>query len=243
MDHILPKHRKYRIWSVGISAIFALMALMMTVAEPLRTLAATSSSSSVVQLDVGSAITHSCTATINIGPLSGTSTGDTSSTGGYDGADAVTCTINTNNSTGYTFGWTVLAGTGATGARTGTGHMNGYTAGNRIAPLRPAIVSTPEVFNTTTVGVSDARWAGRLSSTSTTNTGAGMTWGVNAGNTTDRFLNVATGSTVNIAKRTDETTGGGDAQLVQFRAIVGSSYIQPTDTYKVTVTFTATTNP
>jgi hypothetical protein len=121
--------------------------------------------------------------------------------------------------------------------------MNGYTSGNRIAPLKPAFVSVPEAFNTTTVGVNGARWAGRLSSTSTTNTGAGMTWSTDAGNSTDRFLNVATGSTVNIAKRTSQTTGGGDSEVIQFRAIIGSNVIQPSDTYKVTVTFTATTNP
>jgi hypothetical protein len=121
--------------------------------------------------------------------------------------------------------------------------MNGFVSGNRIHPLKPAAANTPEAFNTTTVGTSDSRWAARLSSTSTTNTGAGMTWGTNAGDTTDKFLNVATGSTVNIAKRSTQTLAAGDSEVVQFRAIVGSSYIQPTDTYKVTVTFTATTNP
>ena len=243
MHTILPAHRRTRVWTVGISAVIALYALTLLVAEPLRGFAATSSSSSIVTLEVAAAVSNSCTATINIGPLSGTSVGDTSSTGGYDGADAVTCTVITNNSTGYTLGWIVSTGTGAAGARTGTGHMNGFVSGNRIAPLKPAIASTPEAFNTTTVGASDSRWAGRLSSTSTTATGAGMTWGSNAGNTTDRFLNVATGSTVNIAKRSTQTLAAGDSELVQFRAIVGSSYIQATDTYKVTVTFTATTNP
>jgi len=197
----------------------------------------------VVTLTVAATITNACTGSINIGTITGT--GDSSTTNGYDGSDAITCTVITNNSTGYTFGWSVLTGTGAAGARTGTGHMNGFTAGNRIAPLKPTTTNTPEVFNTSTVATTDSRWAARLSSTSTTNTGAGMTWGTNAGNSTDRFLNVATGSTVNIAKRSSVTGTGGSADLevVMFRAIIGTNKVQPTDTYRVTVTFTAVTNP
>ncbi len=70
-----------------------------------------------------------------------------------------------------------------------------------------------------------------------------MHWGTDVNGANDRWLNVATGSTVNIAKRNSETSISGDTELIAFRAIIGTSKIQPTDTYKVTVVFTATTNP
>lgn len=68
-----------------------------------------------------------------------------------------------------------------------------------------------------------------------------MTWGSDGAS--DTWLNVATGSTVEIANRSTATTAGGDVQYVGFRVKVGANKIQPTDTYKAIVTFTATTNP
>lgn len=243
----LSPKRKIRVWTVAISAAFSLYALGICVAEPFKGFAATSSSSSIVLLDIGAAIANTCTSSINIGPLTNTSTGDSSTTDEYDANDAVTCTVYTNNSSGYTFGWLVQTGTGTLGARTGTGYMNGFRyvgSGHNIAPLTPAFANTPEIFSIATVGVADSRWAGRLSSTSDTATGAGLDWGSdNAGVSIDKFLNVATGSTVNIAKRNSATPSGGDDEVIMFRAIVGANKIQPSDTYKVTVTFTATTNP
>jgi hypothetical protein len=70
-----------------------------------------------------------------------------------------------------------------------------------------------------------------------------MHWGTDVNGANDRWLNVATGSTVNIAKRNTATTFAGDSELIGFRAIIGSAFLQPTDTYIVTVTFTAVTNP
>lgn len=233
-------HRKVRVLTVGTAAAVCLYVLAVFVAEPFRAFGATDSDTVVVSLTVASAISQTCDSSIGIGTI--TSTGDSSSNNGYDSSDDVTCTVITNNSTGYLFGWRVATGTGAAGARTGTGHLNGFDTGNRIRPLTPTNASTPEVFNTSTISATEARWAGRLSSTSTTNTGAGMTWGTDVSGANDKWLNVATGSTVNIAKRTTETSSTGDVQVVAFRAIIGSSAFVPTDTYKATVTFTVTTN-
>ncbi len=241
MFNCLPSHRRLRVWTVGLSATISLYALVIGVAEPLKSLAATAQDDTIVSLTVAATITNSCDATLNIGTITGT--GDSSSNNGYDTSDDTTCTVITNNQTGYTFGWQVTTGTGAAGARTGTGHMNGFVSGNRIAPLKPAVASTPEVFNTSTISTTDSRWAGRLSSNSTTATGAGMHWGTDVNGAADRWLNVATGSTINIAKRNSVTSASGDTELIAFRAIIGTSKIQPTDTYKVTVVFTATTNP
>lgn len=237
----LPLHRRARVWTVGLAASVSLYAIVIGAAEPLRSLAAAASDDTVVSLTVAATITNTCDTTLSIGTITGT--GDSSTNNGYDTSDDTTCTVITNNETGYTFGWLVQTGTGAAGARTGTGHMNGFVSGNRISPLRPAVSGTPEIFNTSTISTTDARWAGRLSSNSTTATGAGMHWGTDVNGANDRWLNVATGSTVNIAKRNSETSISGDTELIAFRAIIGTSKIQPTDTYKVTVVFTATTNP
>lgn len=238
----LSNHRRARVWTVGISATFALYALTIAVAEPLKGFAATSSSSSIVLLEVQAAITNSCTSSINIGPLTSLSTGDTTSTPSYDHLDVVRCKVSTNNSTGYSFGWLVQTGTGTAGSRSGTGHMNGFRyvgSGHRIAAYTPAVANLPEAMS---VAATDSRWAGRLSARSSTTTGANISWDVDAN---AKYLNVATGSTVNIAKRNSYTYqyAGSDSLLIQFRAIVGASKIQPTDTYKVTVVFTAVTNP
>ncbi len=246
MNHLLTPGRFIRIWTVGIAATVSLYILVVFLAEPLHGLASTSSSSTtVVSVTVAAAISNSCTASVSLGTI--TRTGDTSFNTcagyGYCATNASTCTITTNNTLGYTLSWLVATGTGAAGARTGTGHLNGYVPGNRIKALKPAVSGTPEDFTneTPTANVTDdARWAARLSSTSTTTGGAGITWG--ADGTHDTWLNVGTGSAVNISNRSNYTSSGGDLQKIGFRAIINGTSIVPTDTYKATVTFTATTN-
>ncbi len=179
-----------------------------------------------------------CTGTVNMGSI--VQTGDTSvnvcGTTGYCASNAAACTVVTDGDAGYGLHWTVTSGTGALGARTGTGHLNGFVAGRSIRAYTPGAVRTPE-----TMAVSnDARWAGRLSSTSTTATGAGITWG-NDG-LTDRWLNIGTGSSVMIAKRTTRTSVAGDTENIGFRTIIQGAVIVPDDTYKATVTFTVLAN-
>lgn len=70
--------------------------------------------------------------------------------------------------------------------------------------------------------------------------GASVTWG--ADGSTEGFLNVATGSAVNIAKRTTETSATGDIQNFLFKVVIPSGAFQPTGTYKATIRFTVTDN-
>lgn len=245
LSSLLSPHRRIRVLTVGICASICAYVLMMMVAEPLRSLAATSSSNVVVSLTVAAGISNSCTSPVSLGTIN--RTGDTSfntcAAYGYCATNKTTCTISTNNSLGYTLSWLVATGTGSAGARTGTGHLNGYTAGNRIKALTPSAAGTPEAFSNaipTSNVTNDARWAARLSSTSTTTGGAGITWGSDS--TTDTWLNIGTGSAVNIANRSTQTSTSGDTENIGFRAIINGTAIVPTDTYKGTVTFTATTN-
>jgi hypothetical protein len=208
-------------------------------------LAASSSSNVIVSLVVASGLSNSCSSPVSLGTINrtGDSSFNTCGTYGYCATNKTTCNITTNEATGYTLSWLVSTGTGSAGSRTGTGHLNGYNTGNRIKALTPSTPGTPEAFSNavpTANVTNDARWAARLSSTSTTTGGAGISWGSDG--TTDTWLNVGTGSAVNIASRNSETTGNGDTQNIGFRAILNGSVIVPTDVYKATVTFTATSN-
>ena len=241
MFTLLP-YRRVRVLTVGIAAAASLYVLVLACAEPLRSLAASSNSSVDVTLTVAADISNSCTSPVSLGTI--TRTGDSSvvvcSATGYCSTNKTVCTISTNNTTGYALSWLIQTGTGSAGARTGTGHLNGYSStSNRIAPFGTG--STTQSTQPRTFSISnDARWAARLSSTSTTTGGAGQSWGTDG--TSDTWLRVATGSAVNIASRTTQTSAGGDTQNIGFRAIIHGTAIVPTDTYKATVVFTATTN-
>lgn len=191
----------------------------------------------------GTSISMNCSATAPLGTL--TRTGDTSvntcGQTGYCATNKAVCTVTTDVSAGYTLSWIVSTGTGAAGARTGTGYLNGYVAGHRIAPLGTGstTMNTQPIAMTAGGTVNnDARWAGRLSSTSTTTGGAGIGWGSDGVN--DRWLRVATGAGVNIASR--QSTTAGDTQNIGFRAIIHGNAIVQSDIYKATVTVTAVTN-
>jgi hypothetical protein len=248
METLLSPQRRIRVVTVGIAATVSLYALILVFGEPLRSFAIGSSSNVDVTLNVANAIANTCTSPVSLGSI--VRTGDTSvntcAATGYCSTNKTVCTISTNNSTGYTLSWIVSTGTGSAGARTGTGWLNGFASTvNRIAPLGTGSTTmngqpTAMVAGAGTVN-NDARWAARLSSTSTTPNGSTKAWG--ADGTSDTWLRVATGSAVNIASRTTQTSISGDIENIGFRAIIHGTAIVPTDTYKAAVTFTATTNP
>jgi hypothetical protein len=235
----ISSRRVSRAVALGIVASAGLYAMLLSWAEPMRGLAAADSENVVVSLTVVDDISITCSTPVSLGTI--TRTGDSSvnlcGADGFCRFAKTKCVVSTNDSDGYALAWRVTTGTGAAGARTGTGHLNGYTAGNRIKAYTPATAGVPEDISVT----NDARWAGRLSSSGTTTTGGGsMTWG--ADGTTDTWLNVGTGSQVTIASRGTATTGAGDEEYIGFRAIIHGTAIVPTDVYKATVVFTATTN-
>lgn len=237
----LSPQRAARVFTVGIAATVSLYALVLAFAEPLRSFAAASTSNVVVTLTVAADISNNCTSPVSLGTI--TRTGDT---GVYHSTGATVCTVTTNNTTGYNLTWIINNGTGAVGARSGTGHLNGFVANNRIQPLFNTNNTTPAAINpagadNTAGGVQNsARWAGRLSSTSTTPGGGSVTWGADGASET--WLRVATGSAVQIANRATQTTVAGDTENVGFRAVINGTAIVPTDVYRATVVFTATTN-
>ena len=88
------------------------------------------------------------------------------------------------------------------------------------------------------VASSASEWGAHLASTSTSvNT---TTWGAADTYAGGKWLNVNNAATYTIATRNTETAAGGDSEIVYFGAEVGSTVLQPTGTYTVNVTMTAT---
>ena len=234
----LTAERRIRIFTVGIAATIGLYLLTAIIVEPMRGFAAEDSETAVVQLTVAAAIGLACDAngddirgsgeTLSLGSL--VYSGDT---GVYSDNRAVKCRVVTNNTSGYTFGWRVLTGSGGSS----TGHL--------ISQFEDVIQAfgTGSASNYTkawSVSATDSRWGGRVSSTSSGSDVAPMLWGTDG--VDEKWARVKTGSTLTIRTSSQESQGGsGDLIKVGFRAEIGSTKIQPTGTYQTTVTFTATT--
>ena len=235
--------------SVGFSATLALYGLVVFVAEPLRVLGATAADT-IVQFTVTSALSVTCSSTSTLGSAAGNGTSGT-------GAMATaSCVPITNNSLGYTLSWIIQTGSGApavhanctsTATCFGTGHLlntnvtAGYPDVIRAFDRQGVHMNVPGRFDSTTIGSgSGSRWAARLRASSTTPGGGTVSWG--ADGATEGFLNVATGSAINIAKRTTETTSTGDIQNFLFKVVIPSGAFQPTGTYKSTIRFTVVDN-
>jgi hypothetical protein len=137
----------------------------------------------------------------------------------------INCTVITDSDTGYALAWDITTGSGGTY----TGYLiNEFE--NTIAPFHPSVAGTPDTW---TVANNDARWGGRLSSTSTD---TDVKWGTDL--STDKWLNVGTGS-YTVVSRSSRTDLAGSTETLQFRAEIGAQKIQPTGTYQANVTLTA----
>lgn len=238
---MLPAHRRTRAITVGIAASAGLYLLAAVVAEPMRGFAS-NTETAIVQLSVAAGIGLSCDANgdgangsgevLSIGTI--TFTGDT---GAYSDNRAVFCRVVTNNITGYTLGWRAATGSGGTM----TGHLISQFEDN-IAPFGTGSASnyTKAWELNPTSNQNDARWGGRVSSTSSGSDVAPMLWGTDA--SSEKWARVKTGSTLTIRQSGEESqSGSGDLIKIGFRAQIGNLKAQPTGTYRSTVTFTAAT--
>jgi hypothetical protein len=175
-----------------------------------------------VNLDVSATISNSCDATVTMGGIVGT--GQSALT-----TNEADCTVITNNSSGYNLTYT-----------SATAYLEN-TNGDQIGAYTPASAGTPEQWS---VESSASEWGARLKSTSTTYSSA--IWGAAAGSenyaAADVYWHNVTNSGLTIANRTTETDGSGDTETIIFGAEIGSNKVQPTGTYDVDVTVTATTN-
>lgn len=223
--------------SLATSASICLYLLMAVVAEPIGTLAATTANT-VVSLTVVSTLSVTCSSTVAMTTSTGAIPGQYVGTGGT----YAVCTPITNGSFGYTLKWLITTGSGGYG----TGHLNSnnMTGGqaDKIFAYKVATAGTPETFAAPNAAnpATSSRWAGRIKSASTTAGGAGKDWGTD--NSSDKWLNIGTGSAVSLISRTTETSATGDTEYVQFKGYIGSSSAQPTGTYRATVIMSVVDN-
>ncbi len=137
----------------------------------------------------------------------------------------ISCTVITDAEAGYNLAWDVTTGSGGTS----TGYLINEVE-STIAPFRPSVAGTPETW---AVSANDARWGGRLSSTSTDTDNK---WGVDS--TSEKWLNVGTGS-YTIVSRPTRTSVSGSTEVLQFRAEIGATAIKSPGIYQATVVLTA----
>jgi hypothetical protein len=139
------------------------------------------------------------------------------------------CTVFTDSDVGYTLHWRIPSGSGGTNTGSLVSQFN-----TTIEPLSPAIADTPEAF--TSVSAADARFAARVSSTSTD---ADSEWGTDS--VSEKWLNISTLGR-SIVSRLSQTASEGSTEKVQIKVIAGSSSNKTAGTYRVVVLMTAYAN-
>ena len=229
-------------------AAACLYTLVVMIAEPMQALGATTDTeTAVVQLTLGASIGLNCDA-----DGGGAGSGETLSLTGFSdsgdtgplngsvtvGTNAVNCNIRTNNTAGYNLAWRVTSGSGGAG----TGHMINQFE-DKLHPFRYTqsdAYSTPTAWNSTAVPSTVSAWGGRLAAASAGYAASPVTWSADAA-TNEKWMALSTGATTTIARENTETAETGSNNDIGFRVEVGSDKIQPTGTYRATVTFTAST--
>lgn len=146
-------------------------------------------------------------------------------TGGGQRTGSGTCVVITDAQAGYALSWQVRSGSGGTF----TGHLISEQEAV-IQAYTPLVAGTPETWS---VSPADARWGGRLRSSSTD---TDAKWGTDG--VSDQWLNVGTGSYTVVSRNARTDTDGSD-EILQFRAEIGASRNQPAGAYQTTVTVTA----
>ena len=170
-----------------------------------------------INLSIDSFVTLSCTDAVTMSPITGT------------GFSAITdnhradCTVTTNNSNGYKLDWQASS----------ADMMN--STGDHFAAYSPVVSGTPETWN---VAASTSAWGAKVAATSE-NYDSG-TWGANDTYAGGKWLNVSASPFQFFSKAT-ETDLDGEQEAIVFGAQIGSDKLQPTGTYTVNVTITATT--
>jgi hypothetical protein len=238
---LLTAERRIRVFTVGVSASVALYVLWMVIGEPMQLLAATATDDVEVQLTVNEATSLGCEGTdantvfdtfepVSLGSI--TYSGDTGAPTYATMDKSAWCYAKTNNNGGYTLGWHIASGSG--------GFYTGYLISQFEDKIAPFGAGSGNSTATWSVNANDARWGGRVSSTSSGSQTGPYQFGTDGGG--EKWARVKTGSTVAIRRSSSAAQhGSGDLIKVGFRAQVGTSLSQPAGLYKATVVFTLTT--
>lgn len=182
----------------------------------------------LLNLDINSTISIACDPSVTMNAIVGTGKSM------INGNNRANCTITTNNSSGYKMDW-----------QASLDDMVNQTS-DHFAAYSPAASTTPESWDTPNT---TSAWGAKLAATSEGYNGGsggsgytypGTGWGSDDSYESGKFLNVST-SPFQIMQKNAETNVNGETQSVMFAAEIGHDKIQPTGTYTVNVTITATT--
>ena len=157
-------------------------------------------------------------ATINISAPADLTLSSIAGTGSSSGS--ITWNIQTDNAAGYKLEWQASSAALSSGS-------------DAIAAYTPAIADTPETWS---VAAADSEWGARLKSASTD---SDVEWGTD--DTSEKWLNVNNAAVRQVVSRGTVTPGGGSDEIVDFKVDIGANHFQPTGTYSVNITMTATT--
>ena len=160
-------------------------------------------------------ISMDCDGSVSMGTIIGTgqSTLDTNS---------AECIIITDNPSGYQLTWAASSATMQSGV-------------DEIGPYTPESEDTPEGW---AVDSYSSEWGGHVGATSTTvDTNE---WGTADTYAGGNWLNIGLSPRV-IVERTNQTSETGDNEIIWFGAEIGFNKFQPSGSYSVNVTLTATT--
>ena len=169
-----------------------------------------------VNVAIDAIISLTCTDSITMGTITGTGQSNLTT-------NEALCTVSTNNSSGYALYW-----------QASTAYLENQH-GDQITAYTPTIPDTPENW---TVSATESEWGAKLKSGSTTYNSS--VWGNADTYAEGKWLNISA-SPYQIIARTTETAQEGDNETILFGAEIGSNKFQPTGTYDVDVTVTATT--
>jgi hypothetical protein len=235
-----------RVVTLGVVSAVCLYFLVAMVAEPIRALgASTDSETAIVRIILGAGIGINCD-----GDGGGAGSGETLALTGFSdsgdtgelnssvtvGTNAVLCNVRTSNTSGYNLAWQAATGSGGTG----TGYMINQFE-DKLTPFRYTqsdSTTAPTAWDATAVPASLSAWGGRLADSSSGHTSAPITWGADA-SSSEKWMAVGSGTSVTIGRENTVTQDSGSNNYIGFRVEVGGSKIQPSGTYKATVTFTA----
>lgn len=161
----------------------------------------------------GLPISIDCDASVSMGTIVGTGSSNLAT-------NSAECLIVTDNPNGYLLTWEASPADMQSNADT-------------IVAYTPAAASTPESWS---VEASASEWGAHVGSASTTvDTGE---WGTADTYSGGKWLNISP-TPRTIVERSDQTSSGGDSEIIWFGAEIGSNKFQPTGNYSVNVTFTA----
>ncbi len=135
-----------------------------------------------------------------------------------------TCIVYTDAYNGYNLSWAILSGSGGLNTGSLISQFN-----DTVGPFTPTTANVPDTWS---VPAGSAEWGARLRSSSAD---TGVEWGIDG--LSEKWLNIRESSRT-IVVRTAATTQSGSTEILQFRAEVGSSVVQPTGVYRATATFT-----